>query len=278
MTDFLIWFYQGFNGLGGWIIFLALALAGMIIVYAHSLSRRIPAVGWKILTPLAILMVVPAVVYRLSGSDVRTSLNQFTDTFFYLGVIGGIVGLLLAAGYLIVNWEMVGCNNGHVYAKHLGTCPDCPPTLIVTHPKATPGYEPPQEFATESMNEPVTDISARNVYEGGPIMDEFGESGELGDHREKAQAWLVDEEERTYQLFLGETTIGRLAENDIQLKEKTLGRRHAKIIEENGHYRLVDLDSTNFTRVNGHIIHKPTLIESDDELQFGDTVKMTFKC
>ncbi len=93
----------------------------------------------------------------------------------------------------------------------------------------------------------------------------------------KVQAWLNSPEGRTYQLCQGETTIGRSMGNDICLQgDNTVGRQHAKIIEQNGRYRLLDLGARNFTRVNKRIVREPILLESEDEIQFGDNTTLRF--
>ena len=260
MTDFLIWFYQGFNGFGGWIVFLALAVIGMILVYVHASVNRIPAVIWKVLQPLMIVCILPAVIYRFSGSEVRASLSGFTDAFFYLGVIGGTIGFLLAIGYLIGNWNVAAPET----SQPISLNENQPQTFDAGIPTSAVNSI---EFETSPMN--FSGVNHWESNDAGTVAENY---------REKAKGWLVDSEGRIFQLYTGETSIGRVSENDIQLTERTIGRRHAKIVEENGHFKLFDLDSTNFTRVNGHIIKKPFLLEYEDEIQFGDEIKMIFKC
>jgi type II secretory pathway component PulF len=42
---FFIWFFMGLNGLGGWIIFLLLALAAVVWIFYDS-SKRKSALAW----------------------------------------------------------------------------------------------------------------------------------------------------------------------------------------------------------------------------------------
>lgn len=256
MTDFLIWYFNGLGSIGGWLIFLVLGLAGLISIFAHSASRRIPAVGWKVIAFVAFLLICPTLVFRFTGPSVKSSLYNYTDAFFYIGIISGILPAILAIGYLVVYRGMVGCGHGHVFDKRLGVCPDCPPEMVITR----------QNWGS---NEPVTDISGSHGKgdHNSPLSD-----------RKKAAAWLVAESGNNYQLYEDETTIGRISENDIKLDDPTVGRRHAKIVDENGHYKLYDLGSTNYSRVNGRIIRKPMLIESEDDIQFGDNSIFKFKC
>ncbi|HZN14057.1 MAG TPA: DUF3662 and FHA domain-containing protein [Acidimicrobiales bacterium] len=65
---------------------------------------------------------------------------------------------------------------------------------------------------------------------------------------------------------LGEdpVTIGRLDDCEIQLSDKNVSRRHAEIRREAGGFVVVDLDSTNGTKVNGARVKRRDLVEGDE--------------
>ena len=65
-----------------------------------------------------------------------------------------------------------------------------------------------------------------------------------------------------------EVTIGRDAENDIQIDNISVSRVHAKIIEGPNYYLLQDLSSTNGTFVNGKRVEQK-YIKEDDEIIIG---------
>lgn len=71
---------------------------------------------------------------------------------------------------------------------------------------------------------------------------------------------------------LGEDTlsIGRLPECNIVLGDKKVSRQHAEIRATSAGWMVVDLGSTNGTRVNGVKITERVL-EDGDELTFGNT-------
>jgi len=71
---------------------------------------------------------------------------------------------------------------------------------------------------------------------------------------------------------LGDYTvlIGRLPECDITIRDSNVSRRHAEIQPRGDHFVLVDLGSTNGTRVNGVRITERELRDGD-ELAFGTT-------
>ena len=93
----------------------------------------------------------------------------------------------------------------------------------------------------------------------------------------KVQAWLVTQDGHNYQLNKGETTFGRSAQNDIQIAgDSTISRQHAKIVEQNNHFKLIDLGSSNATRVNDRIVRQPVMLEQNDVVQLGDNTVMRF--
>jgi len=88
---------------------------------------------------------------------------------------------------------------------------------------------------------------------------------------------MVSQDGHSYQLNQGTTTIGTSAKNDIAIdKDSTVSRGHAKIVEQNNHFRLHDLGSTNGTRVNKKVVREPVLLAANDQIQFGDNTVFTF--
>ncbi|MFC2028629.1 FHA domain-containing protein [Chloroflexota bacterium] len=277
MTSFLIWFYNGLGGLGGWILFFLLGLAGIVLIFIHSASRQIPATIWKVLVLVAFLFIFPVLIYRISGQEVRSTFKNFTDEFFYLGLMAGIIPAFLGLGYLAFFSNMVACGNGHFYDIRLGKCPECPAELILDD-SFIPGGTGSDYSDSYTSGEAEYSDSYTTGGAGYPETDYSGGSASFKPGKKRVPAWLVGEGNRVHQLFVDETTIGKMSANDIKLNDGTVSRRHAKIEHENGHYRLYDLGSKNYTRLNGRIIRKPMLLVTDDELQFGDNSKFIFKC
>jgi pSer/pThr/pTyr-binding forkhead associated (FHA) protein len=60
--------------------------------------------------------------------------------------------------------------------------------------------------------------------------------------------------------------VGRDEEADIRGDEALVSRTHARIEPREGAYAVLDLGSTNFTRVNGEVV-------SERELRHGDEVR-----
>ncbi|WP_406678243.1 FHA domain-containing protein [Moorella sp. ACPs] len=75
--------------------------------------------------------------------------------------------------------------------------------------------------------------------------------------------------------FLGENiTIGRDRHNDIVINDFHVSARHAVITRRGEEWQLLDLDSTNGTYVNGHLLTGPQSLRPGDEVRIGG---VTFK-
>lgn len=256
-NQFFVWFYYGLGGLGGWFIFLLLALAAVIWVLYDSSNRRLPATGWKIAIVLISLLILPAILYRftvdpLDPNSITEPLFPFSEAIFYLGLLAGILPPVLAIGYYVTYQGLKGCPMGHPpYEARFGQCPEC--RRIATPPAPPPviqaPYTPPQPPPMERYVPPTP----------------------------KAQAWLISGDGRSYQLNQGETTVGRSSNNHIQLAgDNTVHRNHVKILESNGHFKLVDIAAKGNTRINGHVVREPILLEPDDDILLGDNTHLRF--
>ena len=78
-------------------------------------------------------------------------------------------------------------------------------------------------------------------------------------------------------LPLGEQTVtfGRKPESTVQLADPNVSRNHAEIRPQGNGWVLIDLGSTNGTRVNGVRVSSHELTEGD-EISFGNT-RVTFE-
>lgn len=71
------------------------------------------------------------------------------------------------------------------------------------------------------------------------------------------------------------TTIGRVPESTIVLTDPNASRHHAEIALDGDSFELVDLGSTNGSKVNGEVISRQLLADGD-ELTFG-TIRLRFR-
>jgi sigma-B regulation protein RsbU (phosphoserine phosphatase) len=64
-------------------------------------------------------------------------------------------------------------------------------------------------------------------------------------------------------------TIGRRAENDLQINDAYVSRHHAEIVRQETQFKLIDKDSKHGTYVNGEKI-QTTILKHNDKIQFGN--------
>jgi pSer/pThr/pTyr-binding forkhead associated (FHA) protein len=66
--------------------------------------------------------------------------------------------------------------------------------------------------------------------------------------------------------------VGRDEDVAIRVDEPLVSRRHARLERRGGAWVVVDLGSTNFTRVNGERVLRERELAHGDELQLGRAV------
>jgi hypothetical protein len=80
--------------------------------------------------------------------------------------------------------------------------------------------------------------------------------------------------ERVFTMRAAITTLGRGTDNDLVLDSTDVSRYHARIEFVGGQWRLLDLGSTNGTKVNGQPVQSATL-RHGDKIDIG-TIQMEF--
>jgi peptidoglycan glycosyltransferase len=82
--------------------------------------------------------------------------------------------------------------------------------------------------------------------------------------------WQRSDGERVEFTLDGEAhEVGRDDGVAIRVDEPLVSRRHARLERRGEGWVVVDLGSTNFTRVNGRRVRRDHELEHGDELQFG---------
>ncbi len=79
---------------------------------------------------------------------------------------------------------------------------------------------------------------------------------------------------RPISLNTPEITIGRHEDNAVVLKHPQVSSHHARLVQEEGTYRIVDLNSTNHVYVNS-LLATSQLLKRDDEVRIGP-YRLTF--
>jgi hypothetical protein len=288
-NQFFEWYFYGLGGIGGWLIFLILALAATIWLFYDSQNRNLSATGWRLGAIVMVVLILPTVIYRFTVTPIHFGIHQILDIYeedcpidvivqtypevnifdcdalsrslppmtpygeyaFYLGLLGGILAPVLAVGYYITYQGMVGCPNGHEYEAVLGECPHCAEQRRAAQPvSVVPPPVPVQPVRPQPPPAPVRPKKRAVGY-----------------------AWLMDlTNNRRNDLYEDTTTIGRSSDNDIYLTDQAVSRNHAQIRESHGHFTLSDVGSRTGTLLNGRKIRASQVLQNNDEITLGDTV------
>ena len=79
-------------------------------------------------------------------------------------------------------------------------------------------------------------------------------------------------QQSTFEFNKPEITIGRMKGNDIVLPKGNVSKRHTRIFAQEGAFKIIDLDSTNGTYVNGRKITGEQPIIETDKIYIGDFI------
>lgn len=98
-------------------------------------------------------------------------------------------------------------------------------------------------------------------------------SGEMGRHEQDLRSQLRLPDGAVVELGSAPATIGRLPECTIVLGDPNVSRNHAEVrpAHEPGEYEVVDLGSTNGTKVNGMPVVGPRPLRPGDQITLGAT-------
>lgn len=140
-----------------------------------------------------------------------------------------------------------------------------------------------KESVTEAVSMPEIEPPLTKGYKPQETQEFFGEKAALPEgatvilkekKAEEALAWLIVKEGgrrgKEFRISKAITTVGRAGDNDIVIDDKTVSKKHAKILIEDEKFYIQDLASANGTEVNGNKILKQELNDSD-EVKLGTT-------
>ena len=275
------YFFSG--GIGLWLFFLLLAIVSIALISYETQRRGVNAPGLKIGAYIALALLLPSLLFKFTVTEqqvyeyyeiqyqignlelyqegnwidtvaalqytlenVYPPLTGYLEIIMLLGVLGGLGALSLVITFYIIYQGEGGRVPPMVHGEEYGERTYAPPQPLMPPP-------PPQQAARGRASAP------RHA------------------NKTKANAWLVTRNGKNYQLFAGETIIGRSSKCDIQIiGDTTLSKQHAKFIEKGGRFKLHDLASTNGVKINGKRLRQPVLLAADDQIQLGDDTFLKF--
>lgn len=85
----------------------------------------------------------------------------------------------------------------------------------------------------------------------------------------KLNITLPDATESSQDVREEKITVGRDPGSTISISDTSVSTNHAEIIFENGKHKLIDLGSTNGTKVNGSTVEAPVELAHGDNILFG---------
>jgi hypothetical protein len=191
------------------------------------------------------------------------------------------------------------CSNGHYYLEEFDTCPFCQGASgssasskdgnavakIAGSGNKTQSVGGFGNAETEIIQPPTIGMpkpptSNRTVFGDEVIRELEGGKQEVEiayRSGRKLVGWLVTYSFDTlgvdYKLYEGRNEIGRNAECNITVPDKTMSGKHATILFKNGHYKIKDELSSHGTMVNDVDIE-----DAHHELHDGDVIQLGETC
>lgn len=83
---------------------------------------------------------------------------------------------------------------------------------------------------------------------------------------------VIESGDRRFALTPPSTVIGRGRDADVRLDDPNISRTHVQFRVEGGDWVVVDMGSTNGSRLNGGSLNAPTPLRSGDVVELGNTV------
>lgn len=243
-----MWFYRGLGGLGGWALFAGCGLSAGMWVLADSNRRSLPARSERLQMLLALMLSVPAgTAHFMAERGTFRHIAPPYDVALCLAMIGGLAAPVMAFWYAQRYRGMVACRHGHQpYSAELRRCPEC--AYLDATRRRGPAETPP------SAADPRIHANA------------------YAPHAAQADAWLISPGGRRFRLFRGENRLGRTADNQFMIVgDQAVDAEHARILEREGRYFLIDCGSENGTRLNEHRL-EPYI---EKQLWSGDVITLS---
>ncbi|HLH22373.1 MAG TPA: DUF3662 and FHA domain-containing protein [Chloroflexota bacterium] len=135
-------------------------------------------------------------------------------------------------------------------------CPGWPEVELRPADTARPGR--PQVLAT-TVARPIGAEALPPALDGTSVLPAAPPRRPAPSAPPPHRAWLELADGRRVALAAPATRIGRARDNDLVLEDDTVSRHHAEVRRDGDRLLLVDLGSTNGTRVNGQSVQQERL-------------------
>lgn len=263
----LIWWYD-WGVLAGLIVTLAVAFW----IFYDSRQKPHDAMVWRLVSGVGVLLILPSLYAKyttvsnllnaLQTGDILTAFAGLINAYanlpilMYLGMLGVVVGIVAAVGYLYLAYGRSGVVvPPTIRAPILPTTPVTPPPLP-TSPQTVPAPQP-------SLPEPALQ---KTRIQGVQPPALAWVAVERGSHQGARQDMHQDRP----------LAVGRDGQQcELVLDDPEVSGQHALIKYEQGRFVIYDMASTNGTFVNGHRVQRQSLMDGD-RIRIGGTT-LVFK-
>jgi hypothetical protein len=234
-TEALSWFFSWGN-----IVFLGLAIILTLYVFLHSYFREVPALVYRLLVALPILLIIPSLIFTLSPYENKVSMAGNITLFFVLGLIGGIVPIIVSIAYAVYSSSAKKrnyCPIHNIYYEG-DVCPICAADVPI----------PKQPTTKATMIETIP----------------------------RAKGYLIDKTTGKPHTLSDVVVIGRGSHNEgegtkINIDDPYISRLHSRIEFDGNKFKISDSSSRSGTFVNGQKIKGWVTLVDGDDLKVGRT-------
>ncbi|GEM_PF-4624706 len=235
-TQEIAWFFYWGN-----FVFLILYLASILFIFLHSYYKDKKANLFRVISLIAILLIIPSIVFSFLTIELKTKLSSFIVLFFILGVIGGVIEIVIAFLYFIYNKNEKKenyCQIHNIFYKE-SLCPICS-----------------IDFESNTNKQSSNTIVEKSLESKGFLINTSNS--------------------RVFNLFksnlIGRTKVSGDFNNIIIENDPYVSRIHAKIVFDGLRFKLSDSSSTSGTFLNGNKITGWVTLEDGDLIKVGKTV------
>jgi hypothetical protein len=281
----------------GWLYLVTIPSLVFIVTLIDNQRNDRGGIGWLVGMFISILAFVPAAIYDIGPQETIDALVNVRIPMFYAGVLGAIVPIMLLLGYFLSTRNVpqseqvqqvgavqapLGGGGNPPFAMDNGsadqpTMLDSVPTVGASGPPPVGFGPPPGAFPPPASGGAPAGFSGAPMpplgLGDGPTMLEASHAPMQGrSQKPHINAWLIDlsNDSVRYQLFEGETVIGRGTQFDIALTDSAVSRPHAVIEQKGRSFMLRDLGSRSGTFVNGYPIDGEGQIMQNTKIRIGN--------
>jgi len=95
--EMFTWWYNW-----GLFLFLLLDLVAIFWIFLDTANRPVNTLAWRMGAIVPVLLVLPSYFFKFSSPDAQLGMLNLIEPFFWMGLLGGIIPIVLAIVYAVV--------------------------------------------------------------------------------------------------------------------------------------------------------------------------------